>query len=67
MKYEVFQQRIGDIIRRSGDDISVSFSNEAECGRYYACCSDGTTIIGRPNSLKITVKWGSGHEAMAMI
>lgn len=67
MSNESFKARVNALIRRSKQDVSVDFNTDEESGKYYANCSDGTTIIGRPHSLKVTVKWGSGHTSMATI
>lgn len=67
MAYEVFQKRIKALIKRAGGGISVRFSNDADKGKYIANCSDGTTIVGNASSLKVTVLYGSGHQAMATI
>lgn len=42
------------------------FYHDTDKGKYYAHC-DGVKIIGTPTSKKVTVKWGSGHTAMAAI
>lgn len=67
MSYEVFRRKVNALINRVGGNISVRFHNDAEKGRFFANCSDGTTIIGNPSSLKVTVRYGSGHQAMAAI
>ena len=67
MSYESFKAKVNTLIRRSGQNVSVRFSADNEKGKLYANLSDGTTITGCPCSLKITVKWGSGHTAMATI
>lgn len=67
MSYESFKAKINALIKRSGQKVSVRFSTDEEKGKHYANCSDGTTIIGCPCSLKVTVKWGSGHTSMATI
>lgn len=67
MSYEVFRRKVNALISRTGGNISVRFHNDADKGRFFANCSDGTTIIGNPSSLKVTVRYGSGHQAMAAI
>ena len=67
MAYEVFKNKIKSLIERAGGGISVRFSNDTENGRFFANCSDGTLIIGNPSSLKVTVRYGSGHQALAVI
>ena len=67
MSYEAFKARVNALIRRSGSSVKVRFSTDEEKGKHYANCSDGTTIIGCPSCLRVTVKWGSGHTSMAAI
>lgn len=67
MAFDVFQSKINALIERAGGGISVRYHNDTEKGKYFATCSDGTTIIGNPTSLKITVRYGSGHQHMAQI
>lgn len=67
MSYEVFTRRVNALIERAGGGINVSFSEDADTGKYFASCDDGTTIIGNPVSLKVTVLWGSGHQTLATI
>ena len=67
MSYEVFKCRVNALINRSGGGISVRFNKDADKGRFFANCSDGTTIIGHETSLKVTVRYGSGHQSMATI
>ena len=67
MSYEVFRRRVNALIKRAGGGIAVRFFNDTDKGRFFANCSDGTTIVGNPSSLKITVLYGSGHQAMAVI
>lgn len=67
MGYEVFRRRVNALIERAGGGIDVDFYEDTDKGRFLANCSDGTTIVGIPSSLKVTVKFGSGHQAMAAI
>lgn len=67
MSYESFKAKVQALLGRVGQGSSVQFSNDEEKGKFSAKCSDGVTIIGCSTSLKITVKWGSGHTAMATI
>lgn len=67
MSYEVFKTKVRAIVRKAGGRISVGFHNDREKGRYFANCSDGTTIIGNSSSLKVSVRWGNGHAGVAEI
>lgn len=66
MSYEVFRRKVNALIRKV-EGVSVKFYIDNENGKYYANCSDGTTIIGNSSSLKVSVRWGSGHIGMACI
>lgn len=66
MSYESFQKKVNALIARVGG-LTVNFSEDTEKGKYYANCSDGTTIIGNSAILKVTIKWGSGHVAAAVL
>lgn len=67
MSYEVFRRKVNALVNRAGGNITVRFHNDTEKGRFFANCSDGTTIIGNPTSLKVSVRFGSGHQAVAAI
>ena len=51
--------------KKAGGGISVNYRADRENGRHFANCSDGTRIIGSTSSLKVSVRWGSGHAAVA--
>lgn len=67
MSYEAFVKHVNRIIEKAGGGIKVRFSNEPEGGRYIAKFSDGTTITGNGSCLSLSVRWGSGHVAMAAV
>lgn len=67
MSYDAFRRKVNALISRAGGGISVRFHNDDENGKFFANCSDGTTIIGNPSSLKVTVRFGSRHQAMAAV
>ena len=67
MSYEVFKRKVNALIQKAGGCINVSFSTDPDKGKYYANCSDGTTIIGAATCLKVAVRWGSGHQGVAAI
>lgn len=68
MSFEVFQTKIKSLVGKvSGKPINVRFSTDSETGRHVANCSDGTIITGCNESLKLTVRWGSGHVAQATV
>lgn len=67
MSFEAFVKHVNRIIEKAGGGIKVRFSNEPEDGKYIARCSDGTTITGYETCIKLSVRWGSGHVAMAAV
>lgn len=67
MSYEVFKRKVNALINKVGGGINVKFSTNPEKGKHYANCSDGTTIIGNEACLKVSVRWGSGHQSYAQI
>lgn len=66
MSYEAFKARVNALIDRKKLSIKPQFYHDTEKGKYLACCKD-VKIIGTSLSNKVTVKWGSGHTAMAAI
>lgn len=66
MSYEAFVAMVNALITRKKLNIKPRFYNDTEKGKYYAHCA-GVKIIGTPTGRKITVKWGSGHTAMAAV
>lgn len=68
MTYEAFMAKIKILIGKAGGNIDVNFSNDEEIGKFYARCSDGTTIIGNKSCLKVTVFWnGCNHQSLIAI
>lgn len=67
MSYETFREKVEALIARAGGDTKVRFSTDDDKGRHCANCSDGTKIIGSTGNLSVTVRWGSGHQSMAVI
>lgn len=67
MSYEVFRRKVNALINEAGGDIKVWFSADPDKSKYYANCSDGTTIIGNAVGAKVTVRWGSSHQSMVAI
>lgn len=65
MSYEVFKSKINALIDKAGGGIKVQFSTDQ--GIHHARCSDGTTIIGNEECLRVSVHWGSGHNGLATI
>lgn len=67
MSFEVFRDNIVSLARKAGETHRIKYKNDTENGLYIATFSDNTKIIGRPNSLQLTVRWGSGHMATAVM
>lgn len=65
MTFDKFMSTVLRIAQRVG--VSVDFSSDPDKGTHIARCSDGTVITGNPSSIQVTVMWGSGHTAMAVI
>ena len=66
MSFESFKSRVIRIIdMMGGEKPSVRFHHDSECGKHYADFSDGTTIVGNSQSVRVAVLWGSGHHALA--
>lgn len=64
MAYDVFIWRVNALVSKVGG-LSVDFSRED--GLHIARVSDGTVITGNAISGRISVQWGSGHSATAVI
>lgn len=65
MSYSRFCEHIRDLLLKIDGGVgSVDISRDEDKGLYSARFSDGTVITGNPVSLKLTVRWASGHQAM---
>jgi len=71
MAYEVFKERVIALVRKSNEGVPAEECTKVQFrkanGRFYANCSDGTTIVGNSESVRIAVRFGSGHQAMATL
>lgn len=68
MSYETFRCKVNALIERAGGDIRVRFSKDDDTGKFFANCSDGTTIIGNRQALRVAVQWnGRVHQGIATI
>lgn len=68
MSYEVFKRRVNALINRAGGGIKVRFSTDSDKVRFFANCSDGTTIIGDERCMRVEVRWNGGnHHSIAKI
>ena len=66
MSFECFKETVAGFIEKSGESISPRFINDLEHERFIAKCSD-VTIIARPSSGAVTVRYGSGHQVMVKV
>ena len=66
MSYDSFTNRVSALLERVGG-ITAEITNDPDTGKFTAVCSDGTTITGNSRSLKISVRWASGHCAQAIL
>ena len=64
MAYKDFCARVRALASRAGD-FPVVFRHED--GKHIAVISDDVTITGSTVSQRVTIRWGSGHMAMASI
>lgn len=68
MSYDFFRRKVNALIERAGGGIQVRFSTDPDKGKFFANCSDGTTIIGSEACLRVTVRWGGrNHQSMIAI
>jgi len=62
MSYGDFKQATECYARAFG--LSVKRFNDKENGKFIARFSDESWMFARPGSESVTVRWGSGHQAM---
>ena len=68
MDYVRFQKEILGFIEESGISSKVFFDFDEDKDRFEARIPDpGLFITGRPAGLSLTVRFGSGHQAMIPI
>lgn len=63
MAYDVFESKMNGLAKASGTEVSCRTYK----GNHRAKFSDGTVIFANNSSSKISVRWGSGHEAYASV
>lgn len=66
MSFDSFKTCVENLIAKAGGGIKVDFSTD-DNGKYVAKCADGVIITGNSIGIKLSVRWGSGHQSMAMI
>lgn len=68
MSYVKFCEAVGKIMSAAKKGFGgVRIAEDKEEGIYIARFTDGTTITGNPVSLKLTVRWASGHQAVVSV
>lgn len=60
MSFESFEAKVRKIAKNAG--VPVFVKHDPETGQHFARCGD-ITISGNTTSLKVQVRWGSGHVA----
>lgn len=65
MSYYDFQERVFSMLERAGIIGAVDFSQDD--GKHIAVCPGGIQVLGNSMSKQVTIKWGSGHVAVASI
>ena len=63
MSYEDFKAKVLDWARALGVKVRFNHTN----GRHYANFSDGTVITANTVALSVSIRWGSGHTAIAQL
>lgn len=66
MSFESFCEKVSALLERVGG-ITAEIKNDPDTGKFIAVCSDGKTITGNSRSLKVSIRWGSGHCAQAVL
>lgn len=66
MSKKVFENKVRKLIRNSGTGAAVIFDFDEEAGRHFAFMGD-VRITGNTVSRKLTVRWGSGHQAQVEV
>ena len=65
MSYKDFQAGILGLLGEHGIKSKVFFDYDKDLQRYEARIPEhGITVFGRPKGLSMTVKFGSGHQAV---
>lgn len=67
MSFEDFTELVKALIAKAGSNIKVDFSTDPDQGKYIAKCDGGVIITGHSTGLKLSVRWGSGHQAMTAV
>lgn len=63
MKYQNFVDSVVEFAAKSGENVTVKFENDIEAGKFIGLVSNGVRFFANSSSLKITVRWGNGHQA----
>lgn len=63
--FEEFKRGISSAFEKSGESGKISFRNNN--GLFTAYCENGMRFLSKKGSYKITVRWGSGHQAQTTL
>lgn len=64
MSYDKFKEIVNKIADKAEVDDIIVFNEDTETGKYSARFSSGIRMFGNSSSKGITVRWGTGHQAM---
>lgn len=67
MSMKAFEGAVSDILAAAKIKGNVRFVNDTDKGLYIAYCPGNIRISANPVSTKLSVRWGSGHQAMASV
>ncbi len=67
MSMKAFQSAVSAIMAKANIKGNVMFVHDADKGLFRAYCPMNVRITGNAASKKLTVRWGSGHQAMISI
>lgn len=68
MNYGVFRRRVNGYLQKAGIQTKVEFSYDKDKILYSARIPEhNMVILGNPSGLSLTVRFGSGHQAMVPV
>lgn len=63
MSFQEFVDGIIELAAKCGENVTVHFDYDEKAGKYVGIASNGMQFTGNSYSLKITARWGTGHQA----
>lgn len=68
MSYGVFCRMVNGYLQKAGVSTRVEFEYDSDKGRFSAKIPEhNMVILGRPAGLSLTVRFGSGHQAVVAV